>query len=249
MEVVAVFTIVLIILVIGLFMLYLGSTPTKKEDTSSDLNSQEFIPSQVYLDSGGGNGIAINETTKKLCIMKSADAAPRYFFSKDLLASVLSKNGAFLLQRFRTVPAGIVALVKQLEPQLNTMVTSEASEPSQSNQTQKIDLWLLVNDEEEPIHVVNFLDMDAKEGGVIYVKAMNNAKHWHHLLSGFVDLADSHAHLLTPELELEPDSSSQLDPQQNLIAEELTKLSNLLDKKLLTQEEFNAQKEKLLAAQ
>ena len=247
MDVVAVFVIVLIILMVGVLILFLGATPQKKKDTPSTSDSQEFIPSQVYLDSGGGNGIAINEATKRLCLMKSADAAPRYFLSKDLLASVVSKNGAFLLKKFRTVPTEMVALATQLEPQLNAMVANEASGPSQPNQTQKIDLWLLVNDEKEPIYLVNFLDMDAKEGGVIYDKAMNNAKHWHHLLSGFIDLADSQAHLLTPELERDSDPSSQLEPPQSSIAEELTKLSNLLDRQLLTQEEFNVQKEKLLA--
>ena len=60
------------------------------------------------------------------------------------------------------------------------MSATEAREPSPKNQTQKIDLCLVINDKDDPIHLINFLDMDAKEGGVIYDKALNNVKHWHH---------------------------------------------------------------------
>ncbi len=42
--------------------------------------------------------------------------------------------------------------------------------PQLSGSNQCIDLIVAVHDEEEPLHVVNFLDMETKVGGILYEK-------------------------------------------------------------------------------
>ena len=237
MEVVAIFVAVLFILVVGVLLLHVVATPPKKEPAPDIHTSMEFIPSQMYLDSGGGNGIAINEAAKQVCFMRSAEAASRRLPYTDLLAAVVSNNGNVLLHKSRTNPGEIAALARQFESQAIKMAASEANGPSQYHQTQKIDLWIAVRDQEEPIYSVNFLDMEAKEGGMIYEKAVNNAKHWHGLLSELIALADVQSHSV--------DRANE--PQALSPADELTKLSTLLEKQLITKQEFDTQKQKLLA--
>ena len=184
------------------------------------------------------------KSTKKLCLMKSAEAPPRYLFFTELLASGVLKNGVFLDQTTRTNPKEIIDVI---QGQLKATSATEASEPSPKNQTQKIDLCLVINDKDDPVHLINFLDMDAKEGGVIYDKAMNNVNHWHHLLSEFIHQADNQTLSTTYDAKLPHGHESQTNFPSASTTDELTNLSALLEKQLITQEEFNTQKEKLLA--
>ena len=249
MELAIVFALLLIVVIVGVLLLQLGAPFTKTMSESSSVGSQDFIPSQMYLDNGGSGGIAINEGTKKLCLMKSAEAPPRYLFFTELLASGVLKNGVFLDQTTRTNPTDIIEVIRELEGSLKATLSTEAHDPSQRNRTQKIDLCLVINDKEDPIQLINFLDMDAKEGGVIYDKALNNVKHWHHLLSELINQADNQALSITYDAKLLPGNESQTNLPSASGADELTKLSTLLEKQLITQEEFNTQKERLLAVQ
>ena len=239
-----IFALILIVLLVGVLLLHLGAPSTKKTSDSSNIGTQDFVPSQMYLDNGGSGGIALNEVTKKLCLMKSAEAPPRYLSYTELLASGVLKNGVFLDQTTRTNPKEIIDVIQD---QLKATLASEANDPLPKNQTQKIDLCLVINDKDDPIHLINFLDMDAKEGGVIYDKALNNVKHWHHLLSELINQADNQTLSTTYDAELPRGNENRTNPIAST-ADELTNLSALLEKRLITQEEFNTQKERLLAA-
>ena len=61
---------------------------------------------------------------------------------------------------------------------------------SSQGPNQRIDLLVVVHDQDNPIHFVNFLDMDTKEGGILYEKAINAAKHWQFVLEGLLLQAD-----------------------------------------------------------
>ena len=111
MEFAIVFAIILIVAIVGVLLLQLGAPSPKQSSDSSGVGSQEFIPSQMYLDNGGSGGIALNEVTKKLCLMKSAEAPPRYLFFTELLASGVLKNGVFLDQTTRTNPKEIMDVI------------------------------------------------------------------------------------------------------------------------------------------
>jgi hypothetical protein len=49
---------------------------------------------------------------------------------------------------------------------------------------------VIVHDQENPIHIVNFLDMETKEGGILFEKAISTAKHWQYVLEGLILQAD-----------------------------------------------------------
>ena len=240
-----IFAVILIVILLGVLLLHLGTPSTKKASESSDIGTQDFVPSQMYLDNGGSGGIAINEVTKKFCLMKSAESPPRYLSCTELLASGVLKNGAFLDQTTRTNPKELIDVVLG---KLKEITDAEASGPSSSTQTQKIDLCLVINDKDDPTHLINFLDMDAKEGGVIYDKALNNVKHWHHLLSEFINQADNQTISGTYEAALSPSNENPANHSASSPTDELSNLSVLLEKRLITQEEFDTQKERLLAA-
>ena len=60
---------------------------------------------------------------------------------------------------------------------------------------QRIDVLAVIHDQDDPFHVVNFLDMETKEGGILFEKAMSTATHWHYVLDGLILQADHLAQL------------------------------------------------------
>lgn len=65
--------------------------------------------------------------------------------------------------------------------------------PGSPRGNQRIDLVATVLDEIHPYHVVNFLDMETKVGGIIFEKALTTSKHWHYVLDGLILQADQKA--------------------------------------------------------
>ena len=249
MEVVAV--IVSIVLFLGICLTFALLTspqkPTHKEDASPSLTAIDFIPNQMYQDNATGSGIAINEETKTLCLLKAVNISPRLLPCTDLLGSILVKNGILMEKKWRTGSEQVLAKTRALEQRILSLLASESGPPSQRNSEQKIDLGVVFNIHEDPIHIVNFLDMDAKEGGVTYEKALGSASHWHNILSNLIEQPSETEFAKNLITEHAQEETIGTHPEDTSAAEALTKLSLLLDRQLISQEEFDTQKEKLLA--
>lgn len=242
-EFAIIFIMIVIILVVGYSLLHLGISSQQKVPTSSAFESTSFTPTQMYLDNAGGTGLALNESSKTICLIQSSTLPPQTLDYTDLVASFLVKNGVVLQQTLREKPQNMAELAKKSQEQLETRSGRVEITPSPEDQTQQIDLHLVIHDQERPNHVINFLDMDAKEGGVIYKKAMASAKHWHHLTSDLIQQANAHQ----PSPDHLPQRQSDRPPQILSVADEIEKLNDLLDKNVISQADFDLQKEKLLS--
>ena len=104
----------------------------------------------------------------------------------------------------------------------------------------RIDLRMVVNDMHRPLHDVAFLRLITTKGEAAYESAMGNARQWHGLLSGVVRNAEAAPKPSVIGLPSNGGSSS--------VADELKKLADLLAAGMLTKEEFDQQKSKILAA-
>ena len=87
------------------------------------------------------------------------------------------------------------------------------------------------------------MDVEGKKNGIIYNAAIEQARHWHGLLAVLIKRADSED--IAKEGELVEEKTDLLP--KSSVADELVKLSELQKQGLLTDEEFRAQKAKLLA--
>ena len=97
---------------------------------------------------------------------------------------------------------------------------------------------MTVKDTKNPIHDINFLDLETKKDSFLYKQAIQQARHWHGLLEVLIKSADIEDKAVktidTPKL---PSGS---------VADELRKLAELRDAGILSIEEFNQQKSWLL---
>ncbi|RMH37317.1 MAG: hypothetical protein D6690_02820 [Nitrospirae bacterium] len=171
-------------LVVSTFWSSRGSS-SRASDRQSQL-AFDFVPTQLYIDHTSGSAIAIHEGTKRIGLLTSGTSSPRSVSSADVLACFLVKNGEVLTSSARTRPPA-------LAQHAQSMVSSEGRSSSMSDArtpAQHIELRIVVNDVECPISRITFLDMDVKEGGVLYEQAMRSAEHWYRLVSEVIRQAD-----------------------------------------------------------
>jgi len=158
----------------------------------------------MYMGSDGLGGLAVNERTHQICLFTSPSTSPRLLPITDLLGSYMIKNGEILGEGKRNHPKEIVTFLHELHRQKESLINSLHTESSNGS-NQRIDVLVVVHDQEDPFLVVNFLDMETKEGGILFEKAMSTATHWHYVLDGLILQADqlAQSHLeATPEKEM-----------------------------------------------
>ena len=196
MDAIFIFWALVATIIIGGILFILSRTPGGQNTSTKTIEGTNFIPSQMFMGSDGLSGLAINERTNQ--------TSPRLLPITDLIGSYLIKNGELLGEGKRSFPKEIVTFSNEHHRRKEALITSLHMASTQ-RADQRIDLLLVVHDQDEPIHIVNFLDMETKEGGILFEKAMSNATHWHYVLDGLILQADRLARLQSktaPEKEM-----------------------------------------------
>ncbi|GJL66449.1 MAG: hypothetical protein NPIRA05_14200 [Nitrospirales bacterium] len=191
-ELVIIFMTLTVLLGIGFSLLHLSKnqSQTAPGPPSSTFADTHFTPTQMYLDHASGTGIAINESTQTICVIQSATQPPRFVHFTELVASCIRKNGETIHSTLRTHPQGYAAMANDLQGQLGTKAESTQSNSTGNTRNQKIELCIAMLGQESSIYIINFLDMETKEGGVMATKAMASTTHWHRLLSDLIQQAN-----------------------------------------------------------
>ena len=236
-----IFFIFLVFILLGAIILTLSLDSAGEKVQANAIKGTSFIPSQMFLGNDGLAGIAVNDKTLQICLLKNPDLPPRLLPTLSLAGSYLIKNAEVLGKSLRTGPKSLIAFQKGMHSRVEQLITSWEETPC-LYRNQRIDLIVLIHNEEDPLHVVNFLDMETKEGGILYEKALGTATHWHHVVCGLILQADQHTRLQTEPDHVEPEISSAS------IADELKKLGDLVEQKIITPQEFTVQKEMLLGS-
>ncbi len=188
------FLVLVVIIIIGGIFFILSHNPQEQNTSTKAIEGTDFFPSQMFMGNDDLGGLAINERTRQLCLFSSPSSSPRVFPIADLVGSYLIKNGEMLGEGKRSYPKQIVTYGKELHHKKESLIHS-LHIGSSSEGNQRIDLLVAVHDEDEPLLVVNFLDLETKEGGILFEKSLSTATHWHLVLDGFILEADRVARL------------------------------------------------------
>ena len=193
MESLALFLSLVVVVVVGGIFFILSHTPQGETESAKKIEGTNFIPSQMFMGNDGLGGVAVNERTHQICLFKSPTAPPILLPITDLLGSYLVKNGEILGEGKRSYPKEIVTFVSGLHRKKESLIKNLYITSPRGNE--RIDLLIVVHDFDDPILVVNFLDMETKEGGILFEKAMSTATHWHYVLDGLILEADRSARI------------------------------------------------------
>ncbi len=188
-----------------------------------------FTSAQTFSGADGNSGIAFDENKKSICIVKNINTITKSYVYcyKQLIASQIVEDGDVITKTVSSHTGMGVAP--------NVGFALGTSTGKSQNLVRHIDLLITVDDYEHSTFPIRFLDKPSYKNSDTYKNALSEVRHWHGLVELLIKKAES---------ERMKQNTSELNTPS--IAEELKKLAELRDSGLLTENEFNAQKEKLL---
>jgi len=203
---------------------------------------KDFSATQKVMGSDGNTGLAIDEQRKKICLIdhRQQEVTSRFFAYKDLLSSEISEDGATVTRTVRSSQIGGALIGGLALGGLGAVIGGLSGETQTSGTVKRIDLRITVDDTKNPLHDINFLYLETKKGDFFYRKAIQEARHWHGLIEVLIRRAD-----------LEDKATNTNDAPRlpsGSVADELKKLAELRDAGVLSIEEFQQQKARLLGA-
>ncbi len=238
---------VLLIVVIGagIGIAQVVAVSNKKKAMEEKLESlPDFSPTQKIMGNNGDTGLAIDEERKKVVLIKNGptgvDLKPITY--RDVLSSEIFVDGETVTKTARGSQLGGATIGGLALGGVGAIIGGLSGKTRSSEKVKRVDLRVTVNDTKSPLHDINFMDIEGKKDGIIYKSAMDQARHWHGLIAVLIKMADNE------DVRKEGgESSSQANGgSTSSLADELSKLSDLRDKGVLSDEEFSIQKQKLL---
>lgn len=241
-----VWVLLIIVIGVGIGIAQTVSVSNKMKAMEEKLESlPNFSPTQKIMGNNGDTGLAIDEEAKKVVLIKNGptgvDLKPITY--RDVLSSEIFVDGETVSKAARGSQFGGALIGGLALGGVGAIIGGLSGKTRSSEKVKRIDLRVTVNDIKSPLHEINFMDIEGKKDGIIYKSSMEQARHWHGLITVLIKLADNE------DVRRERgESSSQANGGSTAsLADELSKLSDLRDKGVLSDEEFSVQKQKLLS--
>lgn len=210
----------------------------KQVEISTALQSlNNFSVTQVVVSEDGKTGLAIDENKKKLCFANCLNGKVSLdeIGYQDILASEIVENGETVTKTSRGSQVAGAVIGGLVFGGIGAVVGGLSGNTKSSSRIRTLDLQVTVKNVRTPIRVINFLNHETNKNSVHYTSALKAATHWHGIIS-----------VLLKEIEVEKDGSIGKAVSIS-VSDELLKLDQLREKGILSQEEFIAQKKKLLS--
>jgi hypothetical protein len=213
------------------------------------LGLENFNISQEFYSPNMESLIAIDEQTKQFCIienkhenyMELSTTFSKYeydhkvFNYNEILQSEILEDGATITTTSRRSQLGGALLGGVLAGGVGAVIGGLSGSQSSSQEVKKIQLQVVVNDTKKSFYRITFMSLEngVKKDMSVYKLANKNVTHWHNLISYLINHADKKDGVVNQS------TTTNLD--------EIRKLSELFKEGILTEEEFNQQKQKLLS--
>mgnify|MGYP006168380931 FL=1 len=173
-----------------------------------------------------------DKNKKKICFVTEGKPNTEKIYSfSDIMQSEIIVNGSTLVKTSTTSTIGRAMLGGILTGGVGAVIGGVTGKKSHNEVVKNIDLKICINDSVNPFYKVRFLDTECKKGDFIYNDGYEKVEKWHGMISTFIKQSEVNENKNNSE-------SSNVN--------DLLKLKELLDTDLLTREEFNEQKKKLL---
>lgn len=209
-------------------------------------DDKNFNPSQEMFSADSKSFIALDESSKRLCFVKTKNINLldktgfdiSFINYKDILESHIIEDGVSVNKTSRTSQIGGALLGGVLAGGVGAIIGGLSGSTTTQKEVKNISLQIIVNDTDNPIKDVNFyngpkVNKDTAE----YKKPFERVQHWQKLISVLIHQAD----------QMDKEEQKNRNNEVPLsVADEIQKLSQLYKDGILTKAEFEAQKEKLL---
>ncbi len=224
----------------------LNSKKTIKGNIEKVLSTvEDFNVSQQFISKDYLSGIAIDTNSKKICFINRdfRKVIPRcqVFSHQDILEVEIVEDNNTIIKTSRDSQVGGAVVGGLLLGGVGAVIGGLSGKKTMVGQISRLYLKIIVNCTEKPVYTIDFINkptgQEINKNDEVYKTAIEQANHWHALISILIKQADKDISLTQKKL---------LPPSR---ADELLKLSQLLEKGVITQEEFNSEKAKILSDQ
>jgi len=206
----------------------------------------EFKESQSFISHDYETKIAIDETKKKVCIWTIQKPIVKSNGSKfnvsiydysDVLSVDIIKGNKKVTSTSRTSQVGGALLGGLLAGGVGAVIGGlSGSTTTEEDGMNPIDLGIVVNDFKNPYYKINFFTPNGFSAGdestINHNTAMPECKKWYSILSFLIKESD--------------EMDNKKTPNSTSLTEELLGLNELKKQGILTQDEFEKQKSKIL---
>ena len=205
-----------------------------------------FVPTHKFMATDGISGIAIDVPNQQVCLLKYRDShfSHRVLPFSAIISVEIFEDGHSVTKTSRASQAGGALVGGIALGGVGAIIGGLSGKTTTTDKITRIDLRLIVDDMVSPLHDVNIFSMEIQKGSAVHQSIMQSARHWHGLLEVGIRQADKAAAQVHPLAH-----AQNLTPlQAGSVSDELIKLAELQAQGVLSDDEFKAQKKKLLSA-
>jgi hypothetical protein len=204
--------------------------------------TQEFVGREL---SGREYGILVDENRRKIALVEGSidDIEIRVIGYRDLISSEVFVDGDTVARTKRSSQIGGALIGGLAFGGVGAVIGGLSGKTVSSDEVGEVGLRIIINDTARPLYVIYFMrGKRESKASMSYQRAIGQANHWHALVAAIIKSEDSKDDCQVKE------GVSSLSRMSGdfYLADELSKLSELRDKGVLTEDEFMAQKQKLL---
>ena len=211
-------------------------TSKKKSELSAAISVvPHFSAKDYFVGVDGKTSIAINGDHSKLCLTSDPKHySPILIEAERVISAEIAEDGSSVTQTSRTSQVGGALVGGLVFGGVGALVGGLSGKTATRSKVKKIELLLTLDDHETPIYSICFLNMEVSTDFPMYKDAMSKARHWLAIIDGMIHRAGK----LTAPAVAQPVSKS--------VADELAKLADLHARGILSDQEFQSQKNRLL---
>jgi len=205
----------------------------------------DFDYTQKYSSFDENTQFLIDEKKKKIVILHHQQS-PKVYEYRDILKSEVIQDGVSVSSTNRGSQIGGALLGGILAGGVGAVVGGLSGSKTDEEKVKEITLQIVVNDTKNPIHKILFYKSINPQSQTIYKEYMDKAKYCHELVSVLIKQADEDDKLKEQKT-YEPIERKVDKHSSPSLSEELSRLLTLKNDGVLSEEEFNTAKKKLLA--
>jgi hypothetical protein len=170
------------------------ATSKRKQEMELRLKSlPDFNPTQQIMGCDGNSGLAVDESRKNICLITNngVTVSQRVIGYKDIVSAELFEDGTTVTKTMRSSQVGGAVVGGLLFGGLGALVGGLTGKTETSGKVKRIDLRLIVNSTNEPLHDVAFMNVEGKKDGIIYTQAIQAGRRWYAIAEILIKRADS----------------------------------------------------------
>lgn len=259
----------LILIVISLIYTNTDKAKKEKEDAKKGLEEkinnifkEEKVEISQQYRTFNYSVVGIDEKNHKVCFLDSSSKLDlkkvdyygaitnnieykvRTVNYQDILEAELIIDGETITKTSRSSQVGGALLGSVLAGGVGAIIGGLSGKTSSKEQVMTIQLKIIINDTKNPLKIIPFLNetTSIKKEDEKYLKAYEEAMHWLSIFKVIIDKADKE-----DKSKVQSNKINDNKTTTSNIADEIRKLHDLLKEGIITQEEFDSQKKKIIS--